>query len=195
MDILINPWDHQPGEGTKAFEAFKTYRDMGPKRTIMAAVKIMTGKDNTRGRMDVWSTQNDWVNRVQSYDRWMDQQYTNKLAEEVREMAARHASMAVVFMNKVVQRLQNVDPATLSNDQLLRWFEISSKIERISRGESTENVRTEHSGTIKAKVDLSKLSNDDLDEVNRIFIRATNSRAIAGRVLEAETVGTDPICD
>lgn len=189
--IGINPWDQQPGEGTKAFEAFRIYRDLGPGRSHRVAFTKLTGRDNSRGRFDVWSSQNDWVKRVEEYDRWMDQHYTNKMAEEVKEMAERHAKMAVVFLNKVVERLQKIDPNTLSPDQLLRWFDTCTRIERMSRGESTENVKTEHTETRKVQVDLSKLSNDDFDQVHRIFVRATESRAIAGRTIEAETGVSD----
>lgn len=186
MDTLIgtNQWDQQPGETVKAFEAFRTYRDMGPTRTIMKALKLNTGKENTRGRYDVWSMQNDWVNRCNAYDRFMDQQYTNGVAKQVKDMAERHAAMASVFLNKVVQRLQTIDPNSLTPDQLLKWFDVCTKVERLSRGESTENVRQHHSGEVVNKLDLSGISDDEFDAIHAIIIRATNPRTVVGRVVK-----------
>ena len=185
--LYINQWDQQPGESSRAFEAFQSYRDMGAKRSHASAFKLLKGKDNSRGRFDVWSVKNDWVNRVNAYDRWIDQQYTNGMALEVKEMGARHARTAVSILNKVIDRLLTIRPEDLSPDQLIRWFEIGSRIERQARGEPSEIVRTENNTNIHARIDLSKLSDDEFDQVHTIIVRAVDTRrSLAGAIETTE---------
>ena len=177
---VLEPWDQQPGEGSRAFAGFKVYRDMGPQRSLVKAFKEMTGKDKSRGKFDIWSMQNDWVNRCEMYDRNVDQLGTIEKMKVVREMAERHATMASVFLNKVVQRLQTIDANVLTPDQLLKWFDACTRIERLSRGESTENVSNKHSGTVTNKIDLSGISDDDFDAIHTIIVRSTNTGSIEG---------------
>ena len=170
--IDINPWDRLPEESSKAFEAFKVFRDLGLKRNQMKVNEILRGKEG-RGAMGVWAMKFKWAARANAYDRHLDRMETEAKAEAVAEMAKRHASIASDFILKVSKRLLEIDPAKLNNDQIIKWFEKAAKIERLSRGESTENIKNEHSGTISDNgIDLSKLDDDDLETVYQIVNKA-----------------------
>lgn len=192
--IGINPWDMQPDETTKAFEAFKVYRDMGPKRSRKAAVEKMTGKTNTCGNFDQWSVKYHWVSRINAYDRYLDQQATAKKVEDIREMAERHSTMAVVFLNKVVSRLQNIDPNSLSADQLLKWFEVASKVERLSRGEATEFIKNEDNSNLNT-IDLTKLDDNEFDTIHSILVRAIDIRTSTTRSSKKKERETNKVCE
>lgn len=58
-------WDRQPGETSKAFEAFRAYLLLGAGRTIpLAAGQV--GKSTAH--LQAWSTRNHWLDRSVAYD-------------------------------------------------------------------------------------------------------------------------------
>ena len=59
--IARRPWDRQPKESPKAFEAFATYRDMAYQRSL-AAVGWKLHKSKTL--LERWSAAHGWVERV-----------------------------------------------------------------------------------------------------------------------------------
>ncbi|MGB1284971.1 MAG: hypothetical protein ACPG7F_00440 [Aggregatilineales bacterium] len=67
----INAWEQLPDgtETDRAYEAFCIYRDMGVlKRSHRAVNDVMySDKDNIR-YIAIWSTENNWVERVQAWD-------------------------------------------------------------------------------------------------------------------------------
>lgn len=179
MTDELKPWDQQPGESSRAFKAFQFYRDMGPKRSLQKAMDAT--KDFEEGAIHtgafVWSTKYNWVNRVIEFDRYMDRIEIEQRKEAIKEMAERHAKIAVGFLSKVIGRLKNVDVDRLTNDQLIKWFDVAAKIERLSRGESTETIKNELSGAINTGIDLSKLNDDEFDTIHALLIKATHFKA------------------
>ena len=193
--VEVNIWDQQPGESAKAFEAFRVFRDMGLKRSMAAAFHRLSGKDAGKGRLSVWSQQHDWANRVIAYDRWVDQRSVNEKFVAIKEMSERHAKMAVIFLNKVVTRLQSIDPETLTPDQLLRWFEVASRVERVARGEPSETVETTHTVEVKQKIDLSRLNDDEFNTIRAIFVRRFNDSGHLRRGNEEKGEVIDAVCE
>ena len=139
------PFERQEKETEKAFEAFSTYRDLGSDRSL-AKVGEKLGKSKTL--IERWSSQNDWVERVKAYDYEMDRQALKQEEKKRRDMAKRHANYATVFQQKVLERLQTMNPAELSTGDMIRWFEVAVKIERLSRGEPTDISSLEHGGEV-----------------------------------------------
>ncbi len=56
----------------------------------------------------------------------------------VGTMKARHIQIATDMQEKLVQRLQSLDVNKLTPRELASWFEVSTKVERLARGEVTE---------------------------------------------------------
>lgn len=131
------PWERLDDESTVAFEAFATYRDLGVNRST-AAVGRAVGKN--KKLMDRWSSAHSWVSRAAAYDAELDAVKTATTRDIVADMAERHARLAVMFGNKVIERMQSIDLNSLSAADVARWFDLSVRIERLSRGASTENV-------------------------------------------------------
>ena len=61
----VTPWERQKGESTKAFEGFRTYRDLGAGRSLVAAAKAL-GKN--KAVLSEWSMRHEWVRRVDAHD-------------------------------------------------------------------------------------------------------------------------------
>lgn len=177
MSDDLKPWDQQPNEPSRPFAAFQCYRDMGASRTQAAVSRKLYGKDGQHC-CDKYSAKYNWVARAAAYDRYMDQQVTAKRAEEIAKMGERHTTIAMMYISRAVERLKRMNPETLTNDQLLRWFEVGVKIERLSRGEATENVKTEHTGNINNGFDLTKLSDDEFRTIYQIINRSNTEGSL-----------------
>jgi hypothetical protein len=87
-----HPWERQPGEGDQAFQAFATYRDMGPDRSTRAVAQKLSKSASLIGR---WSTQHRWVIRVEAWERENDRVRIQGHREAVEEMTRRHAECLV----------------------------------------------------------------------------------------------------
>ncbi|KAB2328944.1 hypothetical protein F7731_23615 [Cytobacillus depressus] len=144
----LAPYERREGESAKAFEAFVKYRNMGIERSL-TKVSQELGKSTTL--LSRWSSQWDWVERVKAYDMEMDRQALMQEEKKRKEMVKRHAALATSFQSKVLERVRNLNPAELSTNDLIRWFEISVKIERLSRGEPTDISSHEHGGEVSQK--------------------------------------------
>jgi hypothetical protein len=124
------PWEQQPGESTKAFEAFATYRDLGAKRST-ARVAQKLGKSKTL--TDRWSSQWMWVERVRAYDRDLDKQAREQAVKDVRSMTNRHIRIAMSIQAKAVSALEELDTKKLSPKLMLDFIDKATKLESHNR--------------------------------------------------------------
>src|SRR5690349_20291155 len=108
MDVRL--YDRQPGEGTKAHDAFCTYRDMGPDRSLRAVAGVL-GK--ARQLLERWSTRYRWVERALAWDDDQDALKCQTQLQAVEEMSQRHVALALAFQEKAVQRLQGMTTADI----------------------------------------------------------------------------------
>lgn len=132
-------WERKKGETQQSFEAFTIYRDMGPKRSLE---KVSQKLGKSRSLMERWSRRHNWVERCRAYDEEMDRISREALEEARREMVERHAKTAMMFQQKILERMRNLNPAELSTSDMIKWFDIAVKIERLSRGEPRETEET-----------------------------------------------------
>ena len=147
------PWQRQKGESRQAFEAFTVYRDFGPTRSQEKVAKKL-GKSNAL--MSRWSIKWNWVERAVSWDEELDRRNREAQAEARKEMAERHINESMMFQQKVLERLRELNPQELSPNDMARWFEIAVKVERLSRGETTENTKQDIQGQVEVKNDVAK---------------------------------------
>lgn len=145
------PWEKQKGESRQAFEAFSTYRDMGAARSLTKVAKKLNKSVTILGR---WSGRWNWVERASAWDLELDRQNREAQIEAIKEMSERHTREAMLFQQKVLERLRELRPGELSPQDMARWFEVAVKVERLSRGETTEILKQEHSGDIEVEIKL-----------------------------------------
>jgi len=130
-------WERQPGESTKAYAAFCAYRDLGPERSIEKAGQMLD-KPRSKKWLGEWSSKYHWVERARAYDDYIEMKKRVEHEQAILEMAERQARIAMAFQEKIIERLQSIDPAELTPTELARWFDVAAKIERLNRGEPTE---------------------------------------------------------
>lgn len=137
------PWEQQPGESPKAFEAFNRYLLMGTERSLQ---KVAFELDKSTNMMGKWSSRWKWVERVAAWDIEQERQARNEQAEEIRKMRKRHASIATSMLAKVSKRMQQMQAEELTPQDIKAWVEAASKLERLSRGDSSEIVEERDGG-------------------------------------------------
>jgi hypothetical protein len=147
------PYERQPGETTKQWLAFVTYRDLGPARTLAEVCRrLYPGqRRNGRpiGRVVAWSSKNHWVERAGAWD--AEQDCINREAQYKarHDMTQRHLQQLLALQSKAVQRLLAMRPEELRPSEVLEVLDRAMKLERIIRGEPTEIHETRVSGHVR----------------------------------------------
>lgn len=126
----IAPWEQQPGESAKAFEAFAIYRDMGAERSLRKLTQQLHKNLTT---IRDWSVKWNWQERVRAYDRDLDRQAHAQAVREVRSMTNRHIRIAMQLQAKALQALEQLDVTTLSPKMQLAFLAKATEIERMNR--------------------------------------------------------------
>lgn len=141
-------WERQKDESSKAYAAFCVYRDLGPERSLDKALSEANKKPTNRRHWSRWMEEYRWYKRAQAYDDYIEEKKRKENEKKILDMSDRHAKLAVVFQQKIAQRLQEIDPAELSPADMARWLDVATKLERLSRGEPTEIGKQEVQGQV-----------------------------------------------
>ncbi len=188
-------WEQQEGESSTAFTHFVVYRDMRyPKVTKTAADKTTTTDVVMDGTVpyekrslrkvaaalgmnfrtiarqsETW----EWVKRCEAYDAYVDRSIREANEAAIRKMNQEHALLAQQMIRKATRRLLKMPEDQISAAELVRMVDVAVKVERLSRGESTENQAVTHNGEVEVKkdaaLDLSGLSNEELDQLEQLL--------------------------
>jgi hypothetical protein len=148
------PGDRIDGEGQKAFEAFRAYRDLGPTRSL---AQVAQGLGKSRTIVARWSAEFAWVERVAAWDDYADRLDRERDLAERREARRRmledHARAGRALVQVGAQALANYDASDperaadarrridcMTAAEAARLMEAGSKMERLARGETSERV-------------------------------------------------------
>jgi len=204
------PWNRLADEKDRAWEVFRYYRDLGPARTIKAVVQHF-GYANATSVQNTYVTKYDWRERVLAYDQYEDRIYNAKRATAIKEMADRHSTDLVGFIEALAvpftalkQKLES-DPDSLDDlteSTVKQLIDLSVKAgriipsmmaaERLARGMSTEVIE------IRGEVTHTHgLDRDQLGEVWATIAEAggfADGRGIGGGepAIDAEIVEVHP---
>jgi len=120
-----------PYESSKAWRAFCTYRDLGPKRTV-----IQTAKDLgiTRSTISAWTVKYMWEERARAFDDYLDRRIIEATVEEKVKMHRRHVALGLRVQQKASERLSEIQAQELSPRDVLDWVRTGVSIERDARG-------------------------------------------------------------
>lgn len=163
-------WTRQKGEGSRPFQAFALYRDMGYARSLAKVAKEL-GKSTTI--VEQWSANNNWIERVAAWDAEEDIKRRDALAKKRIKMLERHATVAGSMINLSARSIINLaqkesqEPGTISARDAAHLAESGVKIERLCYGESTENINQK----VRHEIAFARKDEENLKAIDSILIR------------------------
>jgi hypothetical protein len=146
MSKEAKPWEMQEGETSKQFEAFVVYRDM-ENRGIRKVAERLQKSETLIGR---WSSKNNWVDRVAAWDAEKDRIARQEQIKDIKKMRDRHAKGAMAMFGKALEGLKTINPEELSAQDIVRMFAESTKVERLSRGDTSEVIEERQGEAVNA---------------------------------------------
>jgi hypothetical protein len=165
------PWEKQKGESSKAFEAFRQYRDLGITRSLRRVEEILA-EDRTAGpgpsMVRDWSSRWQWVARADAWDREEDRR---RRADRDRALAdaARTQAMAGTIMLGAALRRMRGDPSNpdapvlpldlndLDANDVARLAEVGAKLQRAGLGDTPLDLK---GGLLIRAEDAQRLARD-----------------------------------
>jgi len=184
------PWERQDGESAKAFEAFRTYRDLGPSRSIAKACSVLRGPGFSRDMFKTWSARWKWVNRAAQWDSYLDEQRRKETENEITKMNKRHAEAAKMFQSKAIERLRNINLEEIDASQAIRFLAEGVKIERLAMGIS-DKVEHEITGAGGGPIAVVDQTPERVAEILAIL----NSAGVIPDIVDVEVVERKQIED
>lgn len=167
------PWGRQACDTNESWEAFVEYRDMRNRR-LRRVTKAPVAQ------VQQWYREHGWRERIAAYDSHLDgiirAEREEVLRQATREVAAEH--MEILASAREVCALEFARIASLTREsrganavlktpELIKLLHETVKLDRLVRNESTENVST--------GIDLSKLTEEELETYGRLLDKATSS--------------------
>lgn len=114
-ETTVQPWDRQPGETSKAYEAFAIYRDLGSSRSVRLVSEQLA---KTQTVIKRWSSKYEWVERAAAWDSIPARATAEAYSDMARRVAEQHDRVA----NKLLAKLeQNLDLLPTGSDPSMRW--------------------------------------------------------------------------
>ena len=164
---MDNIYERRTDESTKAYEAFCVYRDLGAKRSTYKVAEELSKSEQLIRR---WCAKYEWEKRCSAWDAEQDKIARQRQMQEILEMRVRHAKIAQTALEKVSDALAAVDPEQMSNADISRLMDVASKLERLSRGDTSEVIEERDGGEAVNPVQIYIPSNtrekkDDFDDL------------------------------
>lgn len=152
------PWEQQPGESGPAFEAFSTYRDLGPGRTVSAVAEKLRKSDSLLRR---WKGKWDWQRRAAAYDASIAEEARRKAIKDHPKMETRHIGLAMSLQKKALAALKLLEPGEMSPRDIKEFVKISTELERLTRAfEERRTIEPQDEGV------SSGLADDVMSAIN-----------------------------
>ena len=139
------PWDRLDGEPKRMWELFCIYRDKGLTRSV---TQMADELNRSRSTLATYSSRYAWVIRAAAYDAELDRQQQLALIEDRKAAARKHYATAKTIQGKAVQQLVQLDPATLTNMELIKYIEAATRMEREALNMDQRQVDVTVNGTV-----------------------------------------------
>lgn len=195
MTTRPDPWERQPGETDPAFHAFAVYRDMGPERSLS---KVAGSIGKSTRLLSGWSSRNSWRVRVNAWDAELDRLDQVEVRSRRKEMRDRHVTLASKFQEKIdgwvealsAEKLEAIDP-----NVVIRWLEVSAKVERAALGEPDRVAVTTSKGADRDnELDLTSLTDEQIrDRLEELHREIGNDLADYAGDLDEDDAGAEDL--
>ncbi|MEG1894630.1 MAG: hypothetical protein RR162_00220 [Oscillospiraceae bacterium] len=124
------PWERQKSESSQAFEAFSTYRDLAAERSIS---KVCQKVGKSRGLIQRWSSQWNWVERARIYDNSLEKEARAKAVKGIKDMTDRHIRLSMQLQAKAVAALGELSAEEMSAKDIKEFIKMATELERLNR--------------------------------------------------------------
>jgi hypothetical protein len=165
-----DPWERQAAESEEAWLAFRCYRDMPPDERM-----LRRSANRETAVLSKWNRDHNWADRVKAYDAHFDalsvEERRRIYKRKAEELAIDHMivladmrDLATREFAKFNQVSRETEVETMKPRDVIRLAETVVKLDRLVRGETTENVGT--------SVDTSKLSLAEMETLADLLRKA-----------------------
>lgn len=119
------PWERQKGETSQAYEAFRTYMEMGAKRATRKVARKLGKSDTLISR---WSSKHSWVKRVEAWENYEANQWTKERVE-LRQKAEQRIAMNIVQAQQrlLATMINRTDWDQMRASEWSRMFEVTAR--------------------------------------------------------------------
>jgi hypothetical protein len=136
---LLDEWERQRDEPSKAFNAFVIFREMGDERSV-TKVRDEAGFAASHRQLLNWAEKHRWIERVDAYERYLDRRRVKAQADEVERQARRQIEVGQVLqdvgLRYINENLQNEEDRrkNLTTNGSLRFVSRGVELEREGLG-------------------------------------------------------------
>jgi hypothetical protein len=134
------PWDRLPDETSRAFAAFREFRDRGPRRRLADE----TGRRSSSHRR--WAAKFDWRDRAARWDDHLAMIEDVERVEARREMFRTQRAAGRAAQRLAVEALRLLDSNTLTASDVARLLDLGTRLER-------EALEAQSASTFELSVD------------------------------------------
>lgn len=132
-------WERRQHESTRAYGAFRLYRDLPPARRDIARVAEQVGISVRRARE--WAVDWQWRERTTAWDDACHRIEDRERLEEIRSMHAMHRRAGRAAIDKAVAALELLDAGEMPASAVARLLELGARLERSTLVVSVEELQ------------------------------------------------------
>jgi hypothetical protein len=140
-------WERLPRERGEAFSAFCIFRDLGFGGNIRKAVEsgvMDTAARSKRYRVwRNWAAQFRWNERAADYDRYIENLKQTELHKTIEAQGEMHRAVTGKMLDVVKKKLDTMNPAELTQNNVNEWAQTAIKAEREAAGLVAGNGKPE----------------------------------------------------
>lgn len=126
-------WERREGETGQAWEAFRTFRDLGDTRTLIA---VATELHKSYTLIRRWCSRHEWDKRVRAYDNELQRQELEAVKKRRKKDAANIYNLASHIFDKGIKGLNQMDTSKMTPREILKYLETAVELqERANRAE------------------------------------------------------------
>lgn len=137
MTVERYPWERRPGEASKPYAAFLTFRDLPVSQRSVRATETIHGTTTCRN----WAVKWDWLARAVAWDDECQRVADLDRLEALRVMHGSHARAAKALQDFALAALAHLDADDASPSDVARLLELGAKLERLTLTQSIEELQ------------------------------------------------------
>jgi hypothetical protein len=129
----LPPWERQPTDTDRSFEAFEIYRLMGGSRSLTKTSEKL-GKNTTT--IEQWSRRHSWVTRCAAWDRHEARVTNERILLGTASMRERQTVLAMQLASRAQQRILRMTETeinTMRPSDIVALMRAAAEIERKAR--------------------------------------------------------------